>query len=351
MATDEITTEPATEELTSYDEVPYSSHPYVQTHPYRLAVMGVLFGMTPAPVDRCRVLELGCAGGRQPKSHGRGSAREQLRWHRSVERADRRRPADRRCAGLEKHRAKAPVDYGRERCDGRIRLHHLSLRSSCGVPEPVRQKILDICAHQLTPQGIAYISYNTYPGWHMRGTVRDMMLYHSRKWEKPQERVGHAGVARLSGQIGPQSSGAHASLLRKEMELMKAQADYYILHEHLEAVNVPMYFHEFASAAKASGLQFLAEAELGDVDEGCRRTSATLCGNCPKTLWDCEQYVDFIRNRTFLCMLLCRGDVTLDCALRPSVFNRFTWLRRPCRKEQSRQKTNPKPSSSCPAER
>ena len=28
-----------------------------------MAVLGVLFGMQPAPVDRCRVLELGCAGG------------------------------------------------------------------------------------------------------------------------------------------------------------------------------------------------------------------------------------------------------------------------------------------------
>src|SRR5262245_23959957 len=61
--TDEITTEPEAQELTSYDEVPYSSHPYAQSHPIRMSVLGVLFGMTPAPVDRCRVLELGCAGG------------------------------------------------------------------------------------------------------------------------------------------------------------------------------------------------------------------------------------------------------------------------------------------------
>ena len=31
-----------------------------------------------------------------------------------------------------------------------------------------------------------------------------------------------------------------------------------------------------------------------------------------KDLVDCEQYVDFIRNRTFRRTLLCRGDVTLD---------------------------------------
>ena len=48
---------------TSYDEVPYKSQPFVQTHPDRLATLGHLFGLTPTPITRCRVLELGCAGG------------------------------------------------------------------------------------------------------------------------------------------------------------------------------------------------------------------------------------------------------------------------------------------------
>jgi SAM-dependent methyltransferase len=36
------------------------------------------------------------------------------------------------------------------------------------VPEPVRDKILAICAESLAPDGIAYVSYNTYPGWRAR---------------------------------------------------------------------------------------------------------------------------------------------------------------------------------------
>ena len=47
----------------SYDEVPYESHSYPQSHPDRLAVIGKLFGMSPARVDRCRVLEMGCSSG------------------------------------------------------------------------------------------------------------------------------------------------------------------------------------------------------------------------------------------------------------------------------------------------
>src|SRR5207249_103652 len=48
---------------TSYDEVPYESHPFPQTHPDRLATVATLLGLKPRLADRCRVLELGCAAG------------------------------------------------------------------------------------------------------------------------------------------------------------------------------------------------------------------------------------------------------------------------------------------------
>ena len=48
---------------TSYDRVPYKSHPFRQSHPDRLAVIATLHGMTPPPIERARVLELGCASG------------------------------------------------------------------------------------------------------------------------------------------------------------------------------------------------------------------------------------------------------------------------------------------------
>ena len=48
---------------TIYNEVLYPSAVYAQTHPDRLAMMATLYGMTPAPVEKCRVLELGCGDG------------------------------------------------------------------------------------------------------------------------------------------------------------------------------------------------------------------------------------------------------------------------------------------------
>lgn len=45
------------------------------------------------------------------------------------------------------------------------------------VPDNVKDKILEICRENLTSNGIAYISYNTYPGWKSREVARDIMLY------------------------------------------------------------------------------------------------------------------------------------------------------------------------------
>ena len=37
----------------------------------------------------------------------------------------------------------------------------------------------------LAPHGVAYVSYNTYPGWRMREAVRDMVVFHTRRSSDP----------------------------------------------------------------------------------------------------------------------------------------------------------------------
>src|SRR5580693_864345 len=49
--------------VNAYDDFPYPSAVFPQTHPDRLAVMGTLYGLDVPPVERCRVLELGCGDG------------------------------------------------------------------------------------------------------------------------------------------------------------------------------------------------------------------------------------------------------------------------------------------------
>src|SRR5205823_1951011 len=108
------------------------------------------------------------------------------------------------------------------------------------------------------------VSYNTYPGWHMRGTIRDMMVYHTRKFATPQERAGHArALLDFLVRSVPATDNAYSMLLKNEMELLRGKADSYLLHEHLEDVNEPVYFHDFDEQAAAKDLEFLGEADLG----------------------------------------------------------------------------------------
>ena len=55
-----------------YDRVLYPGAAHTQTHPDHLATLAGLFGMKPAPLDRCRVLEIGCTDGGNliPMAHG-----------------------------------------------------------------------------------------------------------------------------------------------------------------------------------------------------------------------------------------------------------------------------------------
>src|SRR5574339_994634 len=47
----------------SYDEIPYDSTPFADTHPAHLCVLGRMFGLNAPAPETARILELGCATG------------------------------------------------------------------------------------------------------------------------------------------------------------------------------------------------------------------------------------------------------------------------------------------------
>src|SRR5579884_2024888 len=176
---------------TSYDDIPYVSNPFLQSHPDRLATIATLFGLSIIRVDRCRVLELGCASGGNllpmaqsfPESTFIGidySARQIADGQKFVEKLGLKNVQLKCLSILDITPEFGSFDY--------IICHGVY----SWVPPPVQEKILDICRRNLTPNGIAYVSYNTYPGWHMRGMIRDMMLYHASHFTEPLTKVRQA---------------------------------------------------------------------------------------------------------------------------------------------------------------
>jgi cyclopropane fatty-acyl-phospholipid synthase-like methyltransferase len=143
-----------------------------------MATLAALFGMEPVDINQAQILELGCAAGSNliPMA-------TQLPGATFV--------------GVEG--AARQVAVGQQLVEdlqlGNVTLHHkdiLDIDPAFGVfdyivvhgvyswvQDAVQEKILSICKQNLSPQGVAYVSYNTYPGWRMRGMLRDMMMYHT----------------------------------------------------------------------------------------------------------------------------------------------------------------------------
>lgn len=296
------------DQASSYDELPYGNNCFPYTHPDHLAALGTLYGIEAPAVDRCRVLELGCAGGGNliPMALGLpGSTFVGLDLSPRQVAAGREVVGELGLGNIDLI-AMSLVDV-----DARFGTFDYILCHGVysWVPEVVREKILDVCAERLSPGGVAYVSYNTYPGWHARGLARELMAYHVRRPSPALERVREARgfLDELVGAL-PDQSGAYARILRTEGQFLQGVENSYLYHEHLEETNHPCYFHDFIARAESRGLRFLAEARTPGLIENLPPAARAALGRWAGDETAAEQYLDFLCNRTFRRTLLCRAD-------------------------------------------
>ena len=308
--------DPITE--SSYDDVPYGASAHPSTHPDRLATIATLFGAAPPPVAEARVLELGCARGGNliPMAIAAPGAQfvgidlsgRQIEDAKSVASGLGLGNIDLRHASiLDVDASYGEFDY--------IICHGVF----AWVPRSVQDKILSIYEQHLTPNGVGHVSYNTYPGWHFRGMVREMLVYHSAGFSDAPTQIAAAKamLGFLAHSAGQDSS--YGRILNAELDLLAKLPDYYLFHEHLEPNNRPLYFHEFAERVEAAGLQYLGDADpptMGHFNfpEEVQQILARLSNNVVQA----EQYMDFLRNRTFRQSLLVKRDVQHSRSLTPA---------------------------------
>lgn len=304
---------------TSYDEVPYDARPRYATHPDCLATLARLLGMSPAPVERCRVLELGCSTG------GNLFPLAEALPHASfvgVDLSERQIETGRKVAsalGLNNLRLEARSILDVEPSFGEFD-YVVAHGVYSWVPPAVRDKILAVCKANLAPQGVAYVSYNTYPGWYLRAGARDLMNYHSRDIDGSEAKVHHARmILDFLQESTPDRDGAWGKVLKDEADLIRPEGDYYVFHEHLETDNNPVYFTQFMEHAGRHGLQYLGEAQLhtslsvypAEVQQVLRRISPDLIS--------LEQYLDYLTNRAFRRTLLVHDNLPLTRTPGPEV--------------------------------
>ena len=306
-----------------YDEVPYPSYPERLTHPDNLATIGGILGIDTPAVETCRVLELGCASGGNivPMAFGLPEAEFVGIDISSRQIAEAQRQAD--ALGLENlrliHGSFADIDAELGVFDYIVSHGVLSW-----VPAEVREFVYAVSKQNLAPNGIAYISYNTYPGWHMPNMLREMMQYHTADFEKPGEKIEQARA--LLDFLAAATDGADdafSRLVRSEREMVATTPDNYFYHDHLEETNSALYFHQFVEACGRHGLQYVSDAQIARIwlNNFPPEIAKVLqqFGDAIET----EQYMDFVLNRRFRHSLVCHADAPLNRVVNPDAVERY----------------------------
>ncbi|MEW5979697.1 MAG: class I SAM-dependent methyltransferase [Acidobacteriota bacterium] len=312
--------------INPYDEVPYDNYALLHTHPNRMAVLARFFGMKPAPVEKCRVLELGCGNGANiiPMAYGLPDSEFM-----GIDLAGR--PIEQGQAIIEelglKNITLRQLDILDFPADAGVFDYIISYGIYSWVPANVRDRILEISKQHLAAQGVAFVSYNTYPGWHLRRMVREMMEYHIDPAAEPAARMQQAKAVVQFLLDSVSDDEGYQSYLKQELKQVIKRTPATLYHDDLSPINDPVYFHQFVGHAAQYGLQYLADSDFFvALDVPLSAEMQSTLEELKTDIIRREQYLDFLRCRRFRQTLLCHGNLILDRNVDPASLDGFHFL-------------------------
>ena len=294
----------------SYDSFLYVSKPFSSTNINNLQAKAKMYGLNPVPLKGARVLELGasCGGNIVPQAlyypettfTGIDLSGVQVKHGNDIINSiDLKNVTLLEKDILDIDESFGTFDY--------IIVHGIW----SWVPDVVKDKILSICNVNLSDNGIAYVSYNTYPGWKRLEQLRDIMLY-SEKRAKDQDLLERTlytkSVLKMVADtmnIDDRSRAQSAYKINNIHNVLNSN-DYYVAHEYLEAFNDPVYVSDFIERARKQGCAYIGDEVLqrsfitwlaDDVTNNIRTLSHD-------NYVDKEQFYDYVYDTQFRMSLL-----------------------------------------------
>ena len=314
MIEDIMTTNTNDVQQTIYSELGYKSMPFPYTTPATLEAYAALVGVSAPNPKTARVLELGATYG--------GNIISQALFN-----------PDATFVGIEL--SQEQVEKGNEVIANAgltnvslVQSDIASIGSDIGtfdyiiahgvyswVDDGVKDALLRLIDEHLAKDGIAYISYNTYPGWHTMEEVRQLMMFSNR--DKAQfnhkEKVLHG---KTIGSIVGSQILKYDNLKERNSKFLGAlrsvmqKDEYYVGHDHLEPNNDPVYFYQFNDHLGAHNLAYLCDADLtlSMVRSFDADIADTLNKLAPNDHVAQEQYLDFMLDTTFRKSIICKAN-------------------------------------------
>lgn len=287
-----------------YEAIPYAAYVHGTTHPTRLAAKALLAGVTAPDPRTARVLEIGC-----------GPGLNTITIAHTLPRA--------RCVGIDV--SSRHIDMARsiaaETSVDNVELRQADLRTFADaegfdyiiahgvfswVPDDVKDALARLCRSCLRPGGIAYISFNTLPGWAPAMTMRKLLG----ALPGPGMGVIDPSHRKVVEALATQwrTDMRYIGWLRIAEQFLAADPSY-LTHDHLGVTNDPYYLLDFADYMGQRGMRYLGDAitPFGTTETVTPEVQQVMADLKLSPL-QCEQMVDFAVAQTHRAALLVRDD-------------------------------------------
>lgn len=289
-------------------DVPYPAWPIAEAHPERLAVAARLRGLEPRLPSGCSVLEVGCGAG--------GHLLPMAATF-----------PDSRFVGvdLDARAVAAAADIARELGLANVVFHALDVRDALEllagqrfdyatahgvyswIPDAARAALLELFGATLAEHGVAYVSYSSYPGFHVRQLLRDMLRYHATAGAGSREAVKQARELIEALLESPLAGPGASELLRRELAGLGAASDLRLAYDDLAEAE-GFWLEDVAARAGGHGLGFLCDAASdAAITPFQGRAAEELEGLAGDPLAR-EAYLDLLSVRRFKRTLFCRAE-------------------------------------------
>jgi len=288
-----------------YDLLPYTEHAYAESRPDNLRVLARLSGFHASvglTHDAPRVLELGCGRGGNllplasawPEATFVGVDRATAPIRDAMRIAEAAALSNVSFVTADFAEAALPVDsFDFVLCHGVY----------SWVPVASRRALLERIKRSLAPDGIAYVSFNTLPGWYRKLAARDWLRFAARS-SFPE---GPRDALRWLSEVVSVEHASYRQDLRAVHDRLVATDAAYLTHEYLAEEHHPVHVTTFLSEANDAGLTYLGDAlpsetalELAPDDVRSRAAGLGVAGAL--------ELIDFALDTAFRRALLVRSD-------------------------------------------
>ncbi len=185
------------------------------------------------------------------------------------------------------------------------------------VSEPVQDALLAVAAAALTPGGLFYCSYNTFPGWLPNTAIRELVRLERQRSDPALPGTPlNRSMASLQALLGPAEEASPLARsqpkLQPELRAMKDQDQRYLSQEYANEGWQPLYVAQFHQRCLRHKLTPLATATLPELFEVLLSASlqAAVRGEANPLIR--QTLIDLATNKSFRRDLLVKGAVMLS---------------------------------------